>query len=192
MRHRDLIRAAAARQSAFRSMVGGAMRRLDRWIAGALVVSALGLAGLYGARVLAFRTLAPFRGPVTGFEAFAAFRGEIERCEARAGRLVVRGWIARPGATRGRHATRVLLRDRADGRLFVLRTDLAVRSDVHARLAAELRDGIDYATSGFAAWADLRNSMPAIANARVFIAYDEGGARAGERYVLVATDCTVP
>lgn len=192
MRQGERIRAAAARQSAFRFMGGGAMRRLDRWIAGGLVAAALGLAALYGARVAAFRTLEPFRGPVAGYEAFAAFRGEMERCDVRSGQFVVRGWIARPGVSRARHATRVVLRDSADGRLFVLPTDLTVRPDVNARLAAELRDGIDYRTSGFAAWVDLARSTPAIEQARVFIAYDEGGARAGERYVLVATECTVP
>lgn len=192
MRQGERIRAAAARQSAFRFMGGGAMRRLDRWIAGGLVAAALGLAALYGARVAAFRTLEPFRGPVAGYEAFAAFRGEMERCDVRSGQFVVRGWIARPGVSRARHATRVVLRDSADGRLFVLRTDLTVRPDVNTRLAAELRDGIDYRTSGFAAWVDLARSTPAIEQARVFIAYDEGGARAGERYVLVATECTVP
>jgi len=186
------LRADVARQAASRSMVGGAMRRLDGWIAGTLVVAAVGLAGLYGARVAAFRTLVPFRGPVAGFETFAAFRGEMERCDVRSGQLVVRGWIARPGVSRARHATRVALRDSADGRLFVLPTDLTVRPDVNTRLAAELRDGIDYRTSGFAAWVDLPRSTPAIERARVFIAYDEGGARAGERYVLVATECTVP
>ena len=167
------------------------MYRLDVWIASALVAAALALAGLLGARVMAFRTLEPFEGPVTGREPFAAFRGRVERCDLARHRLYVGGWIARAGAPRARHATRVLLRDAADGRFWQLPTDRPARLDVTARLARELNDGVDYTTSGFAASVDLRKSSPRIDGGRVFIAYDAGGARAGLGYILVPTRCVV-
>jgi hypothetical protein len=152
-------------------------------------VAALGIAGVFGARHLAARTLEPFEDPLQGLQPMATFRGEIERCQLHGGRLTVRGWIARPGTQRGRHATRVLLRNDADGRYYLMHTDLRPRADVNARRAAELHDGIDYTTSGFAAWVDLARAQPAVAGARIFIAYDEGDGRTGPSYVLVPTDC---
>ena len=164
------------------------MGRWGLWWAGALAVAALGV-GLYGGRTLASGTLEPFEQPLQGLQPMAMVRGEIERCQLHGGRLTVHGWIARPGMQRGPHATRVLLRNDADGRYYLMHTDLRPRADVNARLAAELHDGIDYTTSGFAAWVDLVRAEPAVTGARVFIAYDEGDGRAGPSYVLVPTDC---
>lgn len=158
--------------------------RHDPWILAALVGVALALALLFLLRAREFRALVPFEGPIAGVAPFASFRGAIERCAPASGRLEVKGWIARPGVARGRHATRVVVRGE-DGRLWRMPTELPARYEVHARLQRELGDGIDYYSSGFAASLDLRNAGPALAHGRVFVAYDEGGGR----YTLVAVPC---
>lgn len=162
------------------------MSSATRFLDVLLVAAALFLACFY---VLLFRTFnqsPPFEGPVGGSLPLQAFQSEIESCKFSARRrILISGWIARPGQRRGKHTTTVVIRDAADGRLYAMETDLPPRRDVSRTLNNQLGDTIDYTTSGFAASLNLQKAGHRIREGQLYIAYDEGGS-----YTLVPTACS--
>jgi hypothetical protein len=166
-------------------------RTLDAWIFATLVLAALVLAGLSVMRWQSLTRLAPFNGTLSDpvKDPMAGMIGEVERCAQSSRRFEVSGWMARRGVVRGPHATRVLLRDDRDGRVWQLPTELPPRSDVNVRLKRGASGPVDYTTSGYAASLDLRRAKPRIASGLVMIAFDEGQAPAGTRYVIAPIHC---
>lgn len=164
-------------------------RALDAWIAATLALAALVLAGLSVVRWHALTRIEPFTGKVVGEVPATALLGRVERCALSARRFEVAGWMARAGAVRGPHVTRVLIRNDRDGRLWQLPTELPPRPDVNARLNPGGANGVDYTTSGYAASLDLRSAKARIPAGQVLIAFDEGLAPAGTQYLIVPLDC---
>lgn len=151
-----------------------------------LIAAALFLACFYVLVFRSFNQAPPFEGPVGRYLPLQAFQSKIESCKFSAyRRILISGWVARPGQRRGKHSTTVVIRDAADGRLFAMETDLPPRRDVSRKLNKLLGDSVDYTTSGFSASLNLRKAGHLIREGRLYIAYDEG-----KSYTLIPTTCS--
>ena len=102
----------------------------------------------------------------------------LEGCVSHGSRLTVRGWVAKRGTGPGRLRTRVLILDRADGRLYAMRTDVTRRQDVRRQLNARFNDTVDYTHAGFSASLNLHAAGRAIVDGQAVLAYDNGQSRA--------------
>lgn len=162
------------------------MSSATRFLDVLLIAAALFLACFCVLLFRSFNQAPPFEGPVGGYLPLPAFQSKIESCKFSAHRrILISGWIARPGQRRGKHTTTVVIRDAADGRFYAMKTDLPPRRDVSKRLNYLLGDKIDYTTSGFAASLNLQKAGHRIREGQLYIAYDEG-----ESYTLVPTTCS--
>ena len=160
------------------------MSSATRFLNVLLIAAALFLACFYALLFKGFNRAPLFEGPVGGAQ--SALQSKIESCKFSAHRrILISGWVARPGQRRGKHTTTVVIRDAADGRLYAMETDLPPRRDVSDKLNKLFGDRIDYTTSGFAASLNLQKAGHRIRQGRLYIAYDEG-----DSYTLIPTTCS--
>ena len=137
----------------------------------ALAAVAVGMAMLLWVLFHRYNSAPEFTGRVAPDAGLSV--SEVEFCRTTRGKVEVAGWAAVPGLERKRHATRVLWREDATGRLRTMHTDLPVRRDVRARLNQRLGDGIDYSSSGFAA--SLNLEAAGAGPGSTWLALDAGG-----------------
>jgi hypothetical protein len=141
-----------------------------------------------GFHVLLFRTLnaAPVFERTLSQEPIPALRLELEDCVREDGKLRVSGWYSHPTDRKRRHATTLVLRDDATGRMYIIDTDL-LRNGRWIDPPAKPGQHGETVPTGFTGSLNLRWSHLQIAKAQVLLAYDHDGT-----YFLKPTGCVVP